>query len=42
MPDWLRIENRVRLADSSAMLASRIRDSAERLLTIWLWARLTA
>src|SRR5690606_10013805 len=34
MPDWFRMLNRVRLADSSAMLASRIRLSAALLFTI--------
>ena len=33
-PLWLRIENRVRFADSSAMFASRMRLSAALLLTI--------
>ena|SRR6187399_43903 len=41
-PDWFRMLNRVRLADSSAMLASRMRLSAARVLTICDCARLMA
>ena len=39
MPLWFRMLNRVRLADSSAMFASRIRLSAARLFTTWFRAR---
>ena len=42
IPDWFRMLNRVRLADSSAMFASRMRLSAARLLTICDCARLIA
>src|SRR5690606_29812632 len=42
MPDWFRMLNRVRLADSSAMLASRMRLSAALLFTICDCARLMA
>ena len=41
-PDWFRMLNRVRFADSSAMLASRMRLSAARVLTICDCARLMA
>ena len=42
MPDWFRMLNRVRFADSSAMFASRMRLSAALLLTICDCARLIA
>src|SRR5262245_60389220 len=41
-PDWFRMLNRVRFADSSAMFASRMRLSAARVLVICDCARLTA